>query len=178
MADLKFNNVTPTTGSLKVGSNDVSKVYLGSTQVWPITLVTDPNTGIYGNFTGTADDTQSGTANVYTQTKQTYFNGVTNLQQNRVATSLITDSTFNVFRFTARANSGTFTMNSVQISAYSDSARTSLVTETSLWTGPATMTSTYSDPWGSLTLTPGTYFLKISFNLTSTQQQGYQLTLT
>lgn len=181
MADLKFNNVTPTTGSLKVGSNDVSKVYLGSTQVWPITLVTDPNSGIYGNFMGLADDTQSGTANIYSQTKISSFNSG-NLQQNRVATSLITDSTYNVFRFTAKVNSGNFTMNSVQIFAYSDSARTTLVTQTSLWNGPATMTGTYQDPWGSLTLsTPGTYFLKVSFNLTTTgsgNQQGYQITLT
>jgi hypothetical protein len=180
MADLKFNNVTPTTGSLKVGSNDVSKVYLGSTQVWPITLVTDPNTGIYGTFTHLPDDTQSGTANVYSQTNQTSFNSI--VSQNRVATSLITDSTFNVFRFKTKVNNGNLTMNSVQIFAYSDSARTTLVTQTSLWNGPATMTGTYQDPWGSLTLsTPGTYFLKISFNLTATgsgNQQGYQLTLT
>lgn len=136
------------------------------------------NTGIYGNFTGLPDDTQSGTPNIYTQTSQTYFN-TSNNQQNRVATSIITSSTYDEFRFKAKVNSGSFTMNSVQIFAYSDSARTNLVAQTSPWTGPLAMTSSYQDPWGSLTLsTPGTYFLKVSFNLTSSGQQGYQLTLT
>jgi len=35
MADLKFGSVTPALGDIKVGSNDVSKIYQGSTEVWP-----------------------------------------------------------------------------------------------------------------------------------------------
>jgi hypothetical protein len=35
MADLKFGNTTPALGDIKVGSNDVSKIYQGSTEVWP-----------------------------------------------------------------------------------------------------------------------------------------------
>ena len=136
------------------------------------------NTGLYGNFTGSPDDTQSGIPNIYTQTSQTSFN-TSNNQQNRVATSIITNSTYDEFRFKAKINNGSFTMNSVQIFAYSDSARTNLVAQTNPWTGPVAMTSSYQDPWGSLTLsTPSTYFLKVSFNLTSSGQQGYQLTLT
>ena len=136
------------------------------------------NTGIYGNFTGSPDETQSGTPSVYTQTAQTSFS-TSNNQQNRVATSIITNSTYDEFRFKAKINNGSFTMNSIQIFAYSDSARTNLVYQTNPWTGPVAMTSSYQDPWGSLTLsTPGTYFLKVSFNLTSSGQQGYQLTLT
>lgn len=136
------------------------------------------NSGIYGNFTGSPDDTQSGTPNVYTQTHQTSFN-TSNNQQNRVANSIITIPTANEFRFKAKVNSGSFTMNSVQIFAYTDSARTNLAGSTALWNGPQTMTSSYQDPWGALTLqNAGTYFLKVSFNLTSSGFQGYQLTLT
>lgn len=35
MADLKFGNVTPSIGDIKVGSNDVSRIYQGTTEVWP-----------------------------------------------------------------------------------------------------------------------------------------------
>ena len=35
MADLKFGSVTPALGDIKVGSNNVSKIYQGSTEVWP-----------------------------------------------------------------------------------------------------------------------------------------------
>ncbi len=136
------------------------------------------NSGIYGNFTGSPDDTQSGIPNIYTQTSQTSFN-TSNNQQNRVATSIITIPTANEFRFKAKVNSGSFTMNSVQIFAYTDSARTNFAASTALWNGPQAMTSSYQDPWGPLTLqNAGTYFIKVSFNLTSSGQQGYQLTLT
>ena len=167
-----LNNLSSTTSSSLVYNSNGFNIRF----VKDVPVVT--NTGIYGNFTGLPDDTQSGTPNVYTQTSQTYFNSSNN-QQNRVATSIITNSTYDEFRFKAKINSGSFTMNSVQIFAYSDSARTNLVAQTSPWTGPLAMTSSYQDPWGSLTLsTPGTYFLKVSFNLTSSGQQGYQLTLT
>lgn len=167
-----LNNLSSTTSSSLVYNSNGFNIRF----VKDVPVVT--NTGIYGNFTGLPDDTQSGTPNVYTQTSQTYFNSSNN-QQNRVATSIITNSTYDEFRFKAKVNSGSLTMNSVQIFAYSDSARTNLVAQTNPWTGPLAMTSSYQDPWGSLTLsTPGTYFLKVSFNLTSSGQQGYQLTLT
>ena len=35
MADLKFGNATPSVGDIKVGSNDVSRIYQGTTEVWP-----------------------------------------------------------------------------------------------------------------------------------------------
>ena len=141
-----------------------------------------PNSGIYGNFTGSPDDTQSGTPNVYTQTSQTSFN-TSNNQQNRVATSLIVTPTFNEFRFKAKVNSGSFTMNSVQILAYRDSARTIHAASFPQWNGPVAMTSSYQDPWGPLTFqypsnVGGIFFMKVIFNLTSSGQQGYQLTLT
>jgi uncharacterized protein (TIGR02145 family) len=167
-----LNNLSSTTSSSLVYNSNGFNIRF----VKDVPVVT--NTGIYGNFTGLPDDTQSGTPNIYTQTSQTYFNSSNN-QQNRVATSIITNSTYDEFRFKAKVNSGSLTMNSVQIFAYSDSARTNLVAQTNPWTGPLAMTSSYQDPWGSLTLsTPGTYFLKVSFNLTSSGQQGYQLTLT
>jgi hypothetical protein len=140
------------------------------------------NTGIYGSFMGSPDDTQSGTPNIYTQTTQSSFN-TSNNQQNRVATSLIVTPTFNEFRFKAKINSGSFTMNSVQIFAYTDSARTNFAGSTALWNGPQAMTSSYQDPWGPLTFqypsnVGGIFFMKVVFNLTSSGQQGYQLTLT
>ena len=38
MADLKFGSVTPALGKIKVGGDDVSKIYQGSDQVWPSEL--------------------------------------------------------------------------------------------------------------------------------------------
>ncbi len=35
MADFKFQNITPAVGNIKLGSSNVSKIYSGSTQVWP-----------------------------------------------------------------------------------------------------------------------------------------------
>lgn len=35
MADLKFGSETPALGKIKVGGDDVSKIYKGSDQVWP-----------------------------------------------------------------------------------------------------------------------------------------------
>ena len=35
MADFKFQNTTPAVGNIKLGSSNVSKIYSGSTQVWP-----------------------------------------------------------------------------------------------------------------------------------------------
>ncbi len=44
MADLKFGNTTPTAGNIKVGSDDVSRIYQGTTKVWP--------SSINGSYTG------------------------------------------------------------------------------------------------------------------------------
>lgn len=44
MADLKFGNTTPTAGNIKVGSDDVSRIYQGTTKVWP--------SSISGSYTG------------------------------------------------------------------------------------------------------------------------------
>ena len=41
MANLKIQGVTPAAGKIKVGSSDVSKIYKGSTVVWPITTYTN-----------------------------------------------------------------------------------------------------------------------------------------
>ena len=35
MADFKFQGTTPAAGNIKLGSSNVSKIYSGSTQVWP-----------------------------------------------------------------------------------------------------------------------------------------------
>ena len=35
MADFKLQNTTPAVGNIKLGSSNVSKIYSGSTQVWP-----------------------------------------------------------------------------------------------------------------------------------------------
>ncbi len=35
MADLKFGSETPALGKIKVGGDDVSKIYKGSNQIWP-----------------------------------------------------------------------------------------------------------------------------------------------
>ena len=36
MADLKFGNVTPAVGNIKLGSNNVSEIYQGTTKLWPL----------------------------------------------------------------------------------------------------------------------------------------------
>ena len=108
-----------------------------------------PNSGIYGSFLGSPDDTQSGTPNIYTQTATSSFNS--NVSQTRTATSLIVTPTFNEFRVKAKVNSGNFTMNSMQILAYHDSARTIHAASFPQWNGPVAMTSSYQDPWGPLT---------------------------
>ena len=36
MGDLKINNITPSTGNIKVGTTNVSQIYCGSTLVWPL----------------------------------------------------------------------------------------------------------------------------------------------
>ena len=43
MADLKFGNVTPAVGNIKLGSNSVSEIYQGATKLWP--LGTPPQPG-------------------------------------------------------------------------------------------------------------------------------------
>jgi len=43
MADLKFGNVTPAVGNIKLGSNNVSEIYQGATKLWP--LGTSPQPG-------------------------------------------------------------------------------------------------------------------------------------
>ena len=43
MADLKFGNVTPAVGNIKLGSNNVSEIYQGTTKLWP--LGTPPTPG-------------------------------------------------------------------------------------------------------------------------------------
>ena len=143
-----------------------------------------PNSGIYGSFLGSPDDTQSGTPNIYTQTATSSFNS--NVSQTRTATSLIVTPTFNEFRVKAKVNSGNFTMNSMQILAYHDSARTIHAASFPQWNGPVTMTSSYQDPWGPLTFSypsniGGIFFMKVIFDLSVTgsgNQQGWQLTLT
>jgi uncharacterized protein (TIGR02145 family) len=42
MADLKFGGVTPGTGDIKVGSSNVSKIYQGSTLLWPLGVAPQP----------------------------------------------------------------------------------------------------------------------------------------
>ena len=42
MADLKFGGVTPGTGDIKVGSNNASKIYQGSTLLWPLGAAPQP----------------------------------------------------------------------------------------------------------------------------------------
>lgn len=36
MGDLKINNITPSSGNIKVGNTNVSQIYCGSTLVWPL----------------------------------------------------------------------------------------------------------------------------------------------
>ena len=36
MADFKFQGTTPAAGNIKLGNSNVSKIYSGSTQVWPV----------------------------------------------------------------------------------------------------------------------------------------------
>ena len=139
-----------------------------------------PNTGIYGTILGAADDTQSGTQNVYTINASSGFGST--VTQTRTAISLITDSTYNNFTVKIKANTvapAVTTMEEMQIFAYSDSARTNLVAQTSAWTGSITLTSSYINPWGSVTLPTGTYFIKFVFKLTgiTSANQGWEATL-
>lgn len=136
-----------------------------------------PNTGIYGTILGAADDTQSGTQNVYTINANSAFGSI--VSQTRTAISLITDSTYNDFTVKIKSNSGTTTMEEMQIFAYSDAARTNLVAQTSAWTGNITLTSSYINPWGSITLPTGTYFIKFVYKLVGIggSNQGWEATL-
>ena len=43
MADLKLGNLTPVVGNVKLGSNNVSEIYQGTTKLWP--LGTPPQPG-------------------------------------------------------------------------------------------------------------------------------------
>lgn len=42
MADLKFGNVTPAVGNIKLGSNNVSEIYQGATKLWPLGSAPQP----------------------------------------------------------------------------------------------------------------------------------------
>lgn len=42
MADLKFGNVTPAVGNIKLGSNNVSEIYQGTTKLWPQSFPPSP----------------------------------------------------------------------------------------------------------------------------------------
>ncbi len=42
MADLKFGNVTPAVGNIKLGSNNVSEIYQGTTKLWPLGSAPQP----------------------------------------------------------------------------------------------------------------------------------------
>ena len=42
MADLKFGGITPNVGDIKVGSSNASKIYKGSTLLWPLGVEPQP----------------------------------------------------------------------------------------------------------------------------------------
>jgi len=42
MADLKFGNVTPAVGNIKLGSSNVSEIYQGTTKLWPLGSAPQP----------------------------------------------------------------------------------------------------------------------------------------
>jgi hypothetical protein len=42
MADLKFGNVTPAVGNIKLGSSNVSEIYQGATKLWPLGSAPQP----------------------------------------------------------------------------------------------------------------------------------------
>jgi hypothetical protein len=127
-------------------------------------VVNSNNFGIYGEPFHTADDTQSGTANITSKVVGTGFSG-TNITQTRTSLSIITNSQYNTFSISAlRTSAAGTTITAFQIQIYSDSARTNLVTQTSAWTGNLFLTNnTFQSPWGSLTLSPGTYFVKFTY---------------
>lgn len=139
--------------------------------------VSNPNFGIYGIILGAADDTQSGTANITTRGSFSAFSGT--VTQTRTSLSLITDNTYDVFGIQLRQGAGTTNVTAFQIQIYSDSARTNLVTQTSAWTGNITLNSSYQQPWGDLTLSPGTYFVTFTYTLTGSggASQDFRATL-
>mgnify|MGYP003635964241 CR=1 FL=1 len=47
MANLKIQGITPAAGKIKVGSSDVSKIYKGSTVVWPTATLTYTNQTVW-----------------------------------------------------------------------------------------------------------------------------------
>ena len=53
MADLKFGGVTPGTGDIKVGSSNASKIYQGSTLLWPLGVAPQPGEVTICDFTWT-----------------------------------------------------------------------------------------------------------------------------
>ena len=84
MADLKFGGVTPGTGDIKVGSSNASKIYQGSTLLWP---QNSPSPGevtvcdlVWTNTNSTITATTSG-GNIPIVTNQTdWKNAISNQQ--------------------------------------------------------------------------------------------------
>ena len=75
MADFKIQGITPAEGKLKLGSSDVSKIYNGSTLVWPIANDSgDPYEPVFGAARFVATD-NGGVINLY----DTSFNTITPL---------------------------------------------------------------------------------------------------
>lgn len=73
MADLKIQGITPVAGKIKLGSSDVSKIYSGSTLVWPIANDSgDPYEPVFGTARFVATD-NVGVINLY----DTSFNAIT-----------------------------------------------------------------------------------------------------
>jgi len=86
MADLKFGNVTPAVGNIKLGSNNVSEIYQGTTKLWPQSFPPSPGEVTVCDLVWTRENsiittTNTGGANIPIVTNQTdWVNAISNQQ--------------------------------------------------------------------------------------------------
>lgn len=147
---------------------------------------------IYGSF-NVNDDNQSGTG-VATKTHSYATNSPrTNTQRTFVGLSLVTTQSNTVFRIQCEKlqSNDVWTVHAMEIRLYSNSARTNEVTnapgggnpERILDSTNRSITTSYSDPWGGITIpNAGTYYVKVTFtdSISSPGQsvQGFRLRAT
>jgi len=84
MADLKFGNVTPAVGNIKLGSNNVSEIYQGATKLWPQSAPPSPGEVTVCDLVWTRENsiiTSAGIGPIPIVTNQTDWENATNNQQ-------------------------------------------------------------------------------------------------
>ena len=126
---------------------------------------------IYGSF-NVNDDNQSGTGVATKNYSYTTASPRTNTQRTFSGLSVVTTQSNTVFRIQCEKTSSndTWTVHAMEIKLFSDSSRTSEVTnapgggnpERILDSTNRSITTSYSDPWGGITIpNAGTYYVRV-----------------